>query len=298
METRLCSFALGSGCYQEVFFGTLQVGPNILNETWLSYVLPEEKSSSNYLADFKDFDGCKMFKEVDQLNPNPINEEVCTKNDFNPNETQKCTEYIYDNEYFDETFVTKFDLVCDKEYQKSLLRTLLILGLLFGSLIGGRMGDQFGRKKSMFIAIALISPSCLIGGYVDNYHSKFKISLAVTHLKIDISVYAFLHLFCMGCMPIVWVNMTAYMTEIFTPNWRYSYQVAFGLVPLSTLIYAGILYYGRTWTNIHLWTGICAGLTLPLFALIDESVRWLALNDREDEAFHTLLKMAKMNGKG
>ena len=111
-------------------------------------------------------------------------------------------------------------------------------------------------------------------------------------------MYAFLHLFCMGCMPIVWVNMTAYMTEIFTPNWRYSYQVAFGLVPLSTLIYAGILYYGRTWTNIHLWTGICAGLTLPLFALIDESVRWLALNDREDEAFHTLLKMAKMNGKG
>ena len=181
VETRLCSFALGSGCYQEVFFGTLQVGPNILNETWLSYVLPEEKSSSNYLADFKDFDGCKMFKEVDQLNPNPINEEVCTKNDFNPNETQKCTEYIYDNEYFDETFVTKFDLVCDKEYQKSLLRTLLILGLLFGSLIGGRMGDQFGRKKSMFIAIALISPSCLIGGYVDNYHSKFNIFLSRSH---------------------------------------------------------------------------------------------------------------------
>ena len=167
-------------------FVTLQVGPNILNETWLSYVLPEEKSSSNYLADFKDFDGCKMFKEVDQLNPNPINEEVCTKSDFNPNETQKCTEYIYDNEYFDETFVTRFDLVCDKEYQKSLLRTFLILGLLFGSLIGGRMGDQLGRKKAMFIAIALICPSCLIGGYVDNYHSKFQIFFLRSHtLKID-----------------------------------------------------------------------------------------------------------------
>ena len=111
------------------------------------------------------------------------------------------------------------------------------------------------------------------------------------------SVYAFLHLFCMTCMPIIWVNLTAYMTEIFTPNWRYSYQFAFGLVPLGTVVYAGILYYGRTWTSVHLWTGICAGLSLPLFALVPESVRWLALNDREDEAFDTLLKMAKANGK-
>ena len=152
----------------------LQHGPHIHNETWLSYVLPEEKSSSNYLADFKDYDGCKMFQTVDKINPNLASQETCTETDFNPNKTQQCTEYIYDNEYFDETLVTKFDLVCDKEYQKSLLRTLLILGLLFGSLIGGRMGDQMGRKKSMFIAVALITPSCIIGGYVDNYASKSK----------------------------------------------------------------------------------------------------------------------------
>ena len=101
----------------------------------------------------------------------------------------------------------------------------------------------------------------------------------------------------MGAMPIIWVNMTAYMTEIFTPNWRYSYQVAFGLIPIGTLIYLAIVYYSRTWTNIHLWSGVMAGLALPLFALVPESARWLVLNNREDEALEILIKTAKLNGR-
>ena len=100
----------------------------------------------------------------------------------------------------------------------------------------------------------------------------------------------------MGCMPIMWVNITVYMTEIFTPNWRYSYQVAFG-IPIGTLLYTAIVYYSRTWTQIHLWSGVMAGCALPLFALIPESARWLAMNNREDEALQVLLKFGKVNGK-
>ena len=58
----------------------LQHGPHIHNETWLSYVLPEEKSSSNYLADFKDYDGCKMFQKVDKVNPNLASQDVKSLN--------------------------------------------------------------------------------------------------------------------------------------------------------------------------------------------------------------------------
>ena len=107
---------------------------------------------------------------MEDLNPSVVN-EVCTEDRFDQNVTEACTEYIYDNEYFDETVVSKFNLVCNTQYKRNLLRTLLILGLLFGSLIGGRLGDQFGRKKAIFIAIALICPSCIIGGYVDSYPS-------------------------------------------------------------------------------------------------------------------------------
>ena len=80
-----------------------------------------------------------------------------------------CANYIYDNTYFDETLITKFDLVCDNEYKKSLLGTLLIIGLLFGSLIGGFIGDRFGRKKANFLAVAVIIPIIIGAGHVQTY---------------------------------------------------------------------------------------------------------------------------------
>ena len=100
----------------------------------------------------------------------------------------------------------------------------------------------------------------------------------------------------MGGLPILWVNVTVYMTEIFTPNWRYSYQVAMQ-IPIKDLIFTAIIYYSRTWTQIHLWTGILAGCALPLFALVPESARWLAMNNKEEEALQILLKIGKINGR-
>ena len=94
-------------------------------------------------------------------------------NNDNKNGTMACTHYIYDNEYFDETLITKFDLVCDNEYKKSLLGTLLIIGLLFGSLIGGFVGDRFGRKKAIFLAVAIIIPITIGAGHVGKYEGKY-----------------------------------------------------------------------------------------------------------------------------
>ena len=105
------------------------------------------------------------------------------------------------------------------------------------------------------------------------------------------SVYAILHFLCMGGLPILWVNVTVYMTEIFTPNWRYSYQVAMQM-PIKDLIFTAIIYYSRTWSQIHLWTGILAGCALPLFVLVPESARWLALNNRENEALQILIRIS------
>ena len=84
----------------------------------------------------------------------------------------QCTEFIYDNTYFDETLSTKLNLVCENEHYRSLLGTLLIIALLFGSLIGGKLGDKFGRMKMFFIANAINVPVVIGLGYVQNYASK------------------------------------------------------------------------------------------------------------------------------
>ena len=140
---------------------------NIYEADWLKYAVPSEKHSSNFLDSKNKYDGCSMYKPVED-------EEVCHQKSFNQSETIPCTEYIYDNTFFDETLATKLNLVCGDAHYKSLLGTLLIVALLFGSLIGGRLGDQFGRKKMFFASTAVTVPIVIGLGYVQNYESMFQ----------------------------------------------------------------------------------------------------------------------------
>ena len=48
----------------------------------------------------------------------------------------------------------------------------MIIGLLFGSLIGGFVGDRFGRKKAIFLAVAIIIPITIGAGHVGKYEGK------------------------------------------------------------------------------------------------------------------------------
>ena len=83
-----------------------------------------------------------------------------------------CNEFIYDDEYFDETLVTKFDLICKNDYKKSFLGTIVIIGLLFGSLVGGFIGDKFGRKRANFLALATMIPLIIGAGHVQSYEGR------------------------------------------------------------------------------------------------------------------------------
>merc|ERR1712018_729132 len=51
----------------------------------------------------------------------------------------------------------------------------------------------------------------------------------------------------------------------------------------------------RTFTGIHLWSGLANILILPFYFIIPESPRWLAQNNKEDEAVEVLIKMANFN---
>lgn len=112
--------------------------------------------------------------------------ESCSLESFNQSDTIQCTDYIYDNTFFDETLSTKLNLVCENESYRSLLGTLLIIALLFGSLIGGRLGDKLGRKKTFFLSSALTVPVVIGMGYVQNYASKYFI---LDTVKVDLNVY-------------------------------------------------------------------------------------------------------------
>ena len=84
--------------------------------------------------------------------------------------------------------------------------------------------------------------------------------------------------------------------EIFAPKLRHIFPVIFNM-PFDFYILLLIAYLNRTWTGIHIWVGITLALILPLYWILPESPRWLAQNQKEEEGFEVLLKMAKVNGK-
>ena len=90
------------------------------------------------------------------------------------------------------------------------------------------------------------------------------------------------------------VNQQVYSTELYTSKNRLYYMIL-NNKSVPFMVTALIVYYSRTWTDIHIRTGILIMCTLPFYFAIPESPRWLAQNGKEDMAMKVLIKMAKVN---
>lgn len=53
-----------------------------------------------------------------------------------------CTDYEYDHSIFQETIISQWDLVCDKEWLKNLTQTIFMLGILVGNMVFGHLSDR------------------------------------------------------------------------------------------------------------------------------------------------------------
>lgn len=53
------------------------------------------------------------------------------------------------------SWTSQWDLVCDKEYLKSVAEMFFLLGVATGGIISGYLSDKFGRKTMLFISAVL-----------------------------------------------------------------------------------------------------------------------------------------------
>lgn len=72
----------------------------------------------------------------------------------NSSDRIKCTEWEFDmNDNLGNTWTSEWNLVCDKEYLKSVAEMFFLFGVATGGIISGYLSDKFGRRKMLFISV-------------------------------------------------------------------------------------------------------------------------------------------------
>ena len=76
---------------------------------------------------------------------------------------------MYDRKVYQESVVSRFDLVCGKEFAGMALVALSLLGIFAGCLLGGFLADKFGRKITLMGGVTLTIPQLFLAGFSPNY---------------------------------------------------------------------------------------------------------------------------------
>ena len=84
--------------------------------------------------------------------------------------------------------MSKFDLVCEHEFDKLALAGLSLLGIFVGSLGGGILADKFGRKTALIYGVTLTVPQIFLAGFAPNYWIFAGLRYRILLTKYDRSI--------------------------------------------------------------------------------------------------------------
>ncbi|XP_033637823.1 solute carrier family 22 member 3-like [Asterias rubens] len=225
----------------------------------------------------------KETTRVELSSDDVITSDECTGSlGFNNKTSEEvvCTDWKYDTEYNESTIVTQLDLVCDRKILVELSQTFLLFGMLVGSLLFGYLSDTFGRKRTLLGA-------CLANGVIG-----IGVSFVWNYLGI-VALWFLVGVCAQGYNQVQFVTIM----EMFPPECRTllgSCNTMFWGVGVASI--APIAYILRNWRDMQIAISVPCFVAVPLFCIIDDSVRWLLSTGRTDDAIIVINKMARCNG--
>lgn len=176
------------------------------------------------------------------------------------------------------SFVTEFDLVCEKSTLSALISSSYYIGGFFGSLLGGNMADKFGRKSTLMAAVAMALSFSVGGSFVTNVWQLFVLNIFVGGSSVAV--------YCGG-----FVYLEEYAPPYYRPYAGMLLQVSMSLSYLAIDWFAS---YGLFWRQLKFYSALPSVMALLLFLfLIPESPRWLLTKGRYSGANAILNKLFK-----
>ncbi|XP_026491594.2 solute carrier family 22 member 2-like [Vanessa tameamea] len=207
------------------------------------------------------------------LNVTYLNENHCDNNSFT-SATTECKEWIYGS---NKTIVAWLDLACSP-WKTNLVGTIHSIGSVFGMLLGGWAADRFGRKSTY-----IVTSMGIIIGNIKTFIRSYYGYLAAEFIESIISGAAF----AAGMVLIIEISGN---NQRILSGVLYAYAIYVG-----EAIIAGIAMYVPAWHWIIYV--VCTPPILFIFyiILLEESPRWLVLNNKLNNARRLLKLISKSN---
>ncbi|KAJ8733088.1 hypothetical protein PYW08_001386 [Mythimna loreyi] len=217
----------------------------------------------------------------------PATEFVCIK--FNHNNTTvliknstcytDCIEYEFDKMVFEETFISNFNLICERAWLASFTQMVLMFGLMTGIAVFGWISDRFGRSKALMLSASIDVAFTISTAFAPDYWS-------FTVLRF------FVGLASGGIMSIT----SVYILEVVGPQHK-ELAGPLSLLPdsiaLATL--SGFAYLATSWRIYLLEFGGISTAIMVLLFFLPETPRWLMANGKADKTVELMTKAAKFN---
>ncbi|XP_074648153.1 organic cation transporter protein-like isoform X2 [Tubulanus polymorphus] len=186
----------------------------------------------------------------------------------------KCVEFDYDTTTTVYSIVTEWDLVCDKAFISELSISIQMAGILIGALVCGYLADWLGRKIILLL-----------------YCSGVMILQVLVGLSVNYYMFIVLRFFIGFCIAGPFCICFTLPMEFCGPKWR-TFIGGFSLFGFGPMLLAFCAYFVGSWDHLAFLTD-----TVPRFRCrwVPESIRWLTMKGRFEEAEKTIRWMARVN---
>lgn len=176
------------------------------------------------------------------------------------------------------TMFGEFNLVCANSWIINFIQTMQLIGGVVGAIFIGQLGDLYGRKDGMVFTYICLVLFSFIEGLSVNYYvvilSKTMIGFSATGLLVISQMYL-----------IEFVGTKCRTTFMAIPSW----QVGLILLGIAAQIFPN-------WRGLAIAMSLLGSPIFIAFCFCPESIRWLLLQGRLQDAKKILSKAAIKNG--
>ncbi|TRY75750.1 hypothetical protein TCAL_00766 [Tigriopus californicus] len=256
---------------------------HIWNATGSQELLWHEDQVLNLLIPIEEFSGkrskCLMYNvSVDVLS------ELTALEMENRTEFEKipCSHgWYYNTTGLFTSVITDMDWVCDDAWKGPFSQSMFSIGALFGTLLFGYMADTYGRLSAWYASNIVL----MVAGLATPFMSEF-IGFSCMRFLQGMSYDSFFTIFYVLALECVSSDKRALIGNL---------ALAIGMT-VAGCYEPWTLYFLQNWKilNTILYAQVAVIILAPWFVF--ESIRWLASQGRIDEAYETILKIAKVNG--